>query len=193
MSALTQTHPYRLESSEKHAEAFKLRLAGHDYAYISEKLGYAGGGSVHYAITSELEKRIGPYREEYRQLILAREEAMWLKAYAKFEASEEINLDLIDKLLRILDRMAKHAGLAAPKVQINVGAEDDGDAEPVDVSTPAPKSSPADQIQSLLDKLRSRAAEQAKPLDVIDHEPGVQNRTPETNGHNGSESCNPDQ
>lgn len=168
MSALTQTHPFRLESSEKHAEAFKLRLAGHDYATIAEKLGYSGKGAVNYAITAELEKRVGPYREEYRQLILAREEVIWAKAFAEFEASEEVDLELIEKLLKILDRMAKHAGLASPKVQINVGAEEDEDPVDAASTSPQPKASTADQVAALLDKLRSRAVEQAKPLDVID-------------------------
>lgn len=187
------TYPDRLEEADKHAQVFKLRIAGWDFPSIAQKLGYASKSGAYEAIKAELKRRLWDQVDYYRNILIARDEAIWLKTYAKFEASEEIDLALVDSLLKILDRMAKHAGLAAPKVQINVGAEDDGDAEPVDVSTPAPKSSPADQIQSLLDKLRSRAAEQAKPLDVIDHEPGVQNRTPETNGHNGSESCNPDQ
>ncbi len=178
MPGLVATHPVRLEASERHAEAFKLRLAGHDYATIADKLGYTNSSSVNYAITAELEKRVGPHREAYRQLLLAREEEIWAKAYAKFEASEELDLELIDRLLKILDRMAKHSGVEST-LHLHMGDQ----AKQADEE---PKADPQEQIQSLLSKLRARVADQAKPLDVIDHAPGGQNYPPETNGHNGN-------
>lgn len=175
MSALTQTHPYRLESSEKHAEVFRLRLAGHDYASICEKLGYAGGGSVHYALMAELDRRVGKPCEQYRQLELARIDAIWQPLYERFvrqaaDLEGEIDLELVTKLLKISDHRCRLLGLTT---KLHVHLPPDGDES----EAPTPKTSPADQVAALLDKLRARAAQQAKPLDVIDEV------KPETNGH----------
>ncbi len=173
------TLPDRLEDADRHAEVFRLRIAGHDFPTIAAKLGYASKSGPYEAIKAELKRRLWDQVDDYRNLLIARDETIWRKVYAKFEASDEVDLDVVDTLLKILDRMAKHAGIESPKAQVNVNV---GQAEDPEPAVPA---STQDQLQSLLEKLRARAAAQAKPLDVIDHQEDAPSGAPSTNGHNG--------
>lgn len=171
-----------MEALERHEQVFKLRIAGHTFAEIARECGYADESAPHHVITREFERRVGRPSDEYRQLQLARLETLWAKQFKKFDASEELDLALIASMRKTIMDMAKLSGLTSPKFQINLLPEDE---EPEPDTAPAPKASTADQVTALLDKLRSRAAEQAKPLDVIDHEAKL-GTAPNLNDTNGA-------
>ena len=119
MGSNVVTSPDRLESAERHARAFKLRLAGHDLATIAGMLGYAGKQGVHEALKLEMNRRVGKPCEVFRQLELARLDALWLKLMPKLaerlrKHDEPINLPLIDRLVKISLARGRLGGLERP-------------------------------------------------------------------------------
>lgn len=167
MGAVSQVHPDRIDDLDRHEQVFRLRIAGHTLSSIAKQLGYADESGPYRVITREWDRRVHRPAEELRQLSLDRFEALWARQYAKFEKQEEPDLALIASMRKTLMDMARVAGLTNPKFILPVATQEDEATE----AAPALPATPAAQLQSLLDKLRTRLAEQATPLEVVEHGP----------------------
>jgi hypothetical protein len=175
MGSVIATSPDRLESADRHGEAFRLRMAGYDFATIGQMLGYAGKQGAHEAVKSELERRVGKPCEAFRQLELARLDRLWEVNYREWERQAESGLpdiELSELLLKLCRGRGKMAGLLSGKVQLNLP----------DPTEPEATLTREQQLESILDKLKARAAEHAAHMvsEVVDHQTNG-SRQPEPN------------
>lgn len=106
-------------TAERRAKAIRLKIEGHSYTEIAEKLGYSSRGSANSDVRRALEKHVieeGLAVEAWRELELARldvlQRAIWPEA---MEGSPRA----IETALKILDRRAKLLGLdSAIKLEV---------------------------------------------------------------------------
>lgn len=158
--------PDRIEGIDRHEAVFKLRVAGRTFSEIARELGYADESGPYRVILREWERRVRRPAEDLRHLELERMDALWRPLFDQFQsqvaAGKKISLGLVGQLIRLSEHRAKLTGLL--KFAPPAPAEDEEAEAPVNQA-------PAEQLQSLLEKLRTRLAEQATPLEVIDHGP----------------------
>jgi hypothetical protein len=106
-----------IETNNRIEKAIQLRAQGHTYEQIARSCGWAGRQSAQKAIQSELERRVSANVDELRTLQhLALEEIMrrlWSMLYTK---TGVVNLRVVDRLIKCLEREAKLYGLDAPPV-----------------------------------------------------------------------------
>jgi hypothetical protein len=106
-------------TAERRSKAIRLKIEGHTYTEIAEKLGYSNRASACSDIRRALEKHVieeGLAVEAWRELELARldvlQKAIWPEAM-------EGNPRAIETALKILDRRAKLLGLdSAIKLEV---------------------------------------------------------------------------
>lgn len=101
------THPKRIRSVERQAEAMELRKAGATYAMIAEQLGYSDGHSAAQSIRSALQKAIREPAEELREMELERLDHIMLVLWPKVNAGD---MAAIDRAMRVQLRIAELAG-----------------------------------------------------------------------------------
>lgn len=112
MSGESTTSPRRIEAAEKRRRALQLRKAGATFDQIAEQVGYDNRGNACRAIQQELADLPKEDAVELRDLELARLDslltAMWPKAMNG-------NGWAVDRVLRIMERRARLAGLDQPE------------------------------------------------------------------------------
>lgn len=110
--AESPTSPRRIEAAEKRRRALQLRKAGATFDQIAEQVGYSSRGKACEAVQGELADLPKEDAVELRDLELARLDslltAMWPKAMNG-------NGWAVDRVLRIMERRARLAGLDQPE------------------------------------------------------------------------------
>jgi len=99
------------EAHERQLKALNLRKSGLGYEKIAQQLGYADHSGAYRAVMAVLERREREPAERVRDLELERLdrmiEALWPRA-------EQGELAVMDRVLKIMERRAKYAGLDRP-------------------------------------------------------------------------------
>jgi len=126
MSGESKSSPRRIAAAEKQRQALELRKGGASYAAIAQALGYATPSGAQAAIDSALKKTIQEPAEKVRQLELERLDAMLLGLWNDARKGHQ---GAIDRVLRIMERRAKFAGLDAPVNVKHTGTGKDGEIE----------------------------------------------------------------
>lgn len=110
--AESTTSPRRIEAAEKRRRALQLRKAGATFDQIAEQVGYDNKGNAYRAVNQELADLPKEDAAELRDLEMARLDslltAMWPKAIGG-------NGWAVDRVLRIMERRARLAGLDQPE------------------------------------------------------------------------------
>lgn len=110
--AESPTSPRRIEAAEKRTRALQLRKAGATFDQIAQQVGFEGRGQACRAVQQELADLPKEDAAELRDLELARLDslltAMWPKAIGG-------NGWAVDRVLRIMERRARLAGLDQPE------------------------------------------------------------------------------
>lgn len=116
----------QISATERQRRALEMRKAGKSYQAIAETLGYASTGGAHKAVHSALTKTLSEPADAVRQLELARLdallEALWPGATGAKAApweedgrpESEVDVERVDRVLKIMERRAKLLGLDAP-------------------------------------------------------------------------------
>ena len=88
------------------AESVRLRLQGHEYDEVAELVGYSNRGTAWRTVTKALRERVDSAVDEYRQLELARLDALqaslWDKAMSGDIASANTVLKVMGQRARLL-------------------------------------------------------------------------------------------
>jgi hypothetical protein len=88
------------------ARCVELALAGHSYDEIALQVGYANRGTAWRAVSESLNSRVDEAVTEYRELELARLDALqaahWPQAIAGSVRSTDLVLRVIDRRIRLL-------------------------------------------------------------------------------------------
>ena len=90
------------------ARCVELALAGHSYEEIALEVGYQNRGTAWRAVQESLNSRIAEAVEEYRELELARLDALQAAHWPQAVAGSVRSADLV---LRVIDRRIKLLGL----------------------------------------------------------------------------------
>lgn len=110
--AESRTSPRRIEAAEKRTRALQLRKAGATFDQIAQQVGYENRGIACRAVQQELAELPKEDAAELRDLEMARLDslltAMWPKAING-------NGWAVDRVLRIMERRARLAGLDQPE------------------------------------------------------------------------------
>lgn len=116
----------QISATERQRRALDMRKAGKSYQAIAATLGYASTGGAHKAVHSALTKTLSEPAEQVRDLELARLdallEALWPGATGAKTApweedgrpAPEVDIERVDRVLKIMERRAKLLGLDAP-------------------------------------------------------------------------------
>jgi hypothetical protein len=111
----------RAAAAEKRAKAVALRLAGLDWATVAQQSGYRSPGAACTAVSEALKaarEKQAASAEELRQLTAMRYERLLTAAWGKAVKGD---VKAIETAARIVDRMVKLEGLAAPeKVDVDL-------------------------------------------------------------------------
>lgn len=108
-----------MDAAERRRQALELRKAGVDFRTIADRLGYEGPSGAHKAVTTALKALTAEPAEELRTLELERLDAMLRSLWVRATNAKGADLGAIDRVLKIMERRAKLAGLDAPS-RINV-------------------------------------------------------------------------
>ena len=92
----------------------ELALAGHSYDEIALEVGYQNRGTAWRAVQDSLNSRIAEAVTEYRELELARLDALQAAHWPQAIAGSVRSADLV---LRVIDRRTKLLGLDQPRIQ----------------------------------------------------------------------------
>lgn len=103
-----------IEAKERQVKALEAKKAGLNYEQIAEKLGYADASGAFRAVEKALQEMIREPAEHVRMLELARLDQLWMAYYRT--AVEGKAPQVVDRLLKIMERRAKLLGLDAPMV-----------------------------------------------------------------------------
>ena len=115
----------------RRARCVELALAGHSYDEIALEVGYQNRGTAWRAVQESLNSRIAEAVEEYRELELARLDALQAAHWPQAVAGSVRSADLV---LRVIDRRIKLLGLDQPRMEddrpryLVVSAADDDEA-----------------------------------------------------------------
>jgi hypothetical protein len=105
---------------------------GLTYAEIADEVGYSGESSVRAAVNAVLQRADNAGAEVARPRMIARAEALWIKAYRLVERGEQMFVetgdpDVLIKGLnsadRALTRLSKLHHLEGPDVSVHFGAD----------------------------------------------------------------------
>ena len=99
-------HPGKALAKWRKARCVELALAGHSYDEIALEVGYQNRGTAWRAVQDSLNPRIAEAVTEYRDLELARLDALqaahWPQAIAGSVRSADLVLRVIDRRMRLL-------------------------------------------------------------------------------------------
>jgi hypothetical protein len=110
-------HARSVETNNRLEKAIKLRSQGYTYQHIALACGYSGRQSAQKAVQRDLARRVATNVDELRTLQhLALEEIMRLLWGMLYTKKGVVNLRVVDRLIRCLEREAKLYGLDAPPV-----------------------------------------------------------------------------
>lgn len=124
---MPKTTPKQIETIQKEAEAVKLRLAGHTFDQIAQRLGYSDRSGAAKAVRRAMQATIQEPTDELRRIEVERLDAL---QRALWPAAESGKWLATDRVLTIMDRRARLLGLDAPQRRVvNVIVEDVIDAE----------------------------------------------------------------
>jgi len=120
----------RLTAREREKRAVELRKEGYTYQEIADELGYKSPASSRSALLRAMERMLPiEEAEEVRAIEAARLDAMTQRLWAKFKQKGKVNLGIIDRLLRVMERRARLLGIDAP---VRAAIEVDMTVEEVD-------------------------------------------------------------
>ncbi len=95
-------------ASWQKARCLELALAGHSFDEIADAVGYQSRGNAWRAVRDSLRSRIAELATEYRELELARLDALQAAHWPQAVAGSVRSADLV---LRVIDRRVKLLGL----------------------------------------------------------------------------------
>ena len=98
-----------IEALDKTSRALELRKGGATYASIASELGYTSAGGAHNAVSRALKKTLKEPANEVRILELERLDALLGAMWPHKNRPE-----MLDRILKIMERRAKLLGLDAP-------------------------------------------------------------------------------
>jgi len=107
-----KTSKRKIAQSEREAKALELRKAGYDLNYIARECGFKGRSGAYHAIKRAIERITTEPALEVRELELHRLDHLQRLCWDR--VLDEGEIELVDKLLRIMDRRAKLLGLDSP-------------------------------------------------------------------------------
>jgi hypothetical protein len=127
----TRTGKSDVQIAEKRLQAMELRIAGYGYVEIAQKLGYFGPGTAYKAVQAAIKATAAPLAGELREIEAARldkmTKALWpfVEGHPAVEADPERgivaepavppDLDMLDRVLKIMQRRARLLGLDEPQ------------------------------------------------------------------------------
>lgn len=113
--------------NDRRALALRLRREGYEWAYIGEQLG-SSPQNAHHIVKKALENQIAEEATGLRALEAARLDDMMLALYTLATRNDpdqpmtRMQLEAVDRVLRIMERRAKLLGLDAPtQTQVDIG------------------------------------------------------------------------
>jgi hypothetical protein len=126
----TRTGKQEVQIAQRHLQAMELRIAGYGYVEIANKLGYLNPGSAYKAVQSAIKAHAAPVANEIRELEAARLDRMTKALWPFVEGCEAIeadpergivaqaaippDLEMLDRVLKIMQRRARMLGLDEP-------------------------------------------------------------------------------
>lgn len=113
------------QRADRDRQALELRIAGVDYDTIAQRFGYSGRGHAYAEINKLLTARAAEPREELRTIELDRLDKLML---AIWQQARQGNHAAIDRVIRLMERRARLAGLDAPLRQ-EISGPDNGPIE----------------------------------------------------------------
>ena len=131
---MAPTNSKALTDREKAAEAVRLKTAGNTWQVIADTLGYSGRQAAQRAAARLLDRVEGETVEDHRNVMDARLEALYNKAWEAIEKADparHVGLSqLLQAAVRIEDRRAKLFGIdGATKSETTVVVKSALDAE----------------------------------------------------------------
>lgn len=129
------TWPEDLDRRQTAIEAMKLRRDGKTWDEIAQLVGYSSRQAAHKAVKRVLERVEGETAEDYREVMAARYEALYAKAWDSIAAAEEEGQlvgksQLIASARGVVDSQVKLLGLqAVSKSEVTVVTRGQMDAE----------------------------------------------------------------
>ena len=126
------TSKRKLTAREREARSVELRKEGHTYQEIADELRYKSPSGARDAILRAMEKMLPVEEaEEVRKMEAMRLDAITQRLWGKFKEKGKVNLGIVDRLLRIMERRARLLGIDAPvksEVTIDMTVEEVDDA-----------------------------------------------------------------
>lgn len=113
----------RAKAAEKASRAWRLRVAGGDWALIAREVGYANASNAYRAVQRFFGQVPDVDRAMLRGVARARGEALWMRAFAEVERSKGAPV-AVRAAVAVLERHARLDGLDAPS-QVSVSAVDE--------------------------------------------------------------------
>jgi len=101
----------KVKLTEREVQALELRKAGYDLNTIAKRLGFRGRSGAYEAIKRALMKVITEPALEVREMELQRLDQIQRNYWTRMLKGDA---NIIDKLLRVMDRRARLLGLDAP-------------------------------------------------------------------------------
>jgi hypothetical protein len=121
--AESNSSPRIVNGAYRKAEALRLRAQGHTFREIAELVGYGNPGTAHEAVMGALAELTREPAEELRKLELLRLDAL---QQAVWSDAMKGHLGALDRVLKIMERRAKLAGLDEPSMEVCAPPEPSG-------------------------------------------------------------------
>jgi hypothetical protein len=118
----SRTSPVVIDKRERAVQALELRKAGISYDLIAQRLNYSNRTAAYRAVSRLLSATEKEASNDLREVELRRLDDLFLSVYQKARnAADPLQLQAVDRCLRIMERRAKIAGIDAPeKTQTDV-------------------------------------------------------------------------
>lgn len=118
----SRTSPVVIDKRERAVQALELRKAGISYDMIAQRLNYSNRTAAYRAVSRLLSATEKEASNDLREVELRRLDDLFLSVYQKARNNADpLQLQAVDRCLRIMERRAKIAGIDAPeKTQTDV-------------------------------------------------------------------------
>lgn len=107
----------QVEFIERQTRALDLRRKGYTYSEIAAEMGYTSKATAYRVVAKGLRKMIQEPAEDVLKLELDRLDALLKELWKRKDQT-----DVVDRILRVMDRRAKYLGLDAPAKSELTGA-----------------------------------------------------------------------
>jgi len=114
-----KTNHRLVKARVRHAEALQLRIAGHTFSEIAQKLGYADESGPYKAVLAALKRIEVPRVEELRALEGSRLDTAQRAIWPKVQAGD---LKAINTFVKLSERRARLFGLDSARVNLHAHA-----------------------------------------------------------------------